>query len=457
MQKGDRCNVPTIESQTRSKKYSNEATNNRRHADSAAWSRKQDARQRCDDFSDDLGRAECAESLPFDDIILDDRRDTLQKIVSGPNQPHPALEYSPFYHAMKRFFPLCLERFKIPYVYRWKLAYPLQRKVSCSRLLLKLGIHLTWGEMLLLVPYFLAICIGIFYTVAHPSVAVTGRVARWALIAAFLLAQRNSIVTFLLGMPVDRALYYHKLAGRLGGITGLLHTLAFFIDPKYRSIHNDDFLQGAFTGQMNASGSYMMLVIVGIIMTSLPAIRRAAFEVFYYLHMLFVAGLILGAFFHTGILVPTLALVTWGVDFTIRKLVMAWTLNPQHATLKVISDTVVEVSFPKTESFAYNPGQYIYLAIPEITWLEWHPFSISSAPHQTVVTLHIRKAGNWTASLFELAQKKQDVEILLEGPYGSVAVDIMGDRKYKSVLLISGGIGSKLSISSVVSCVAYLG
>jgi predicted ferric reductase len=387
---------------------------------------------------------ECMDCGPFDVIDLEEAH-AYQKTTQGdrnaPNQPHPALEYPIFYHALKRF-PGVLESIKVPYAHRWRLSYPLQRKVTFSQTLLQLGVHLTWGELLLLVPFFAALVAGILYTAVYPSVKVTGKVARFTLIAAFVLAQRNSLVTLLVGMPVDRAIFYHKLAGRLGGVTGLLHTLAFFVDPKFRRIHQDDPLGGAFTGQVNASGSMLMLTILGIILSSLPPVRRRLFEAFYFLHLIFVAGLVVGTFFHTGKLVPILALLTWGVDLFVRKALMAWSRNPKKATLKILSDSVVQVSFPKTEAFAYNPGQYVYLSIPEISYLQWHPFSISSSPYQQVVTLHIRKAGNWTSALFQLASKKTEVDMLLEGPYGTLAVDIMGDRKYKSVMLISGGIGS---------------
>lgn len=362
---------------------------------------------------------------------------------NGPNQPHPALEYPLFYHALK-VSPCILEGIKVPYAHRWRLSYPLQRKVTCSRTLLQFGVHLTWGELLLLVPFFLAIFLGILYTAVYPSVSVTGKVARYALIAAFVLAQRNSLVTLLVGMPVDRILFYHKLSGKLAGAIGLLHTLAFFVDPTFRRIHQADRFGGAWTGQVNTAGSVMMLMVVGIVISSLPSVRVRFFEIFYYLHLTFATGLVAGAFFHTGKLVPILALVTWGVDLFIRKALMAWTRYPKQATIKILSSTVIEVSFPKTSSFAYNPGQYIYLSIPEISWLQWHPFSISSSPSQPTVKLHIRRVGNWTSALYQLATKKSEVEMLLEGPYGSLSVDIMGDRKYHSIMLISGGIGSTL-------------
>ena len=82
----------------------------------------------------------------------------------------------------------------------------------------------------------------------------------------------------------------------------------------------------------------------------------------------------------------------------------------------------------------------MYIAIPELSLFEWHPFSLSSSPEQKIVTLHIRKAGDWTSALYDLATKKMEVSILLEGPYGSVGVDLASDR-YKMVMLFSGGIG----------------
>lgn len=362
------------------------------------------------------------------------------------NESHPALEYVPFYFLLQHC-PWLLDRIRSVYALRWRVSYPLQRNVVLSRTVLRrFGISLTWGELLLLLPFYVAIAAGILCTVVIPSVVTTGQIARFALIAALVFCQRNSVVTLLLGVPFDRGLFYHKFAGRVAGITGLLHTVAFFIvDPKSRRIHDADLFRGAFTGQVNTSGSVLLLLILGIMISSLPQVRRQVFEVFYYLHVLFAAGMIACTFFHSGKLIPILALSTWGVDWFIRSVVMARTRYPRNASLKVMSESVVELRFAKTAGFCYNPGQYVYLAIPEISWLQWHPFSISSSPHQPLVTLHIRKAGNWTSALFDLANNNstKDVSMLLEGPYGNLSVDIMGDRKYKSVLLISGGIGSK--------------
>lgn len=358
------------------------------------------------------------------------------------NESHPAMEYPPLYF-MLQSYPRLMDPIRSVYAFRWRVSYPLQRKVVLPCKLRQFGLFLTWGEVLILIPFNAVVVTGILYTVAFPSVNATGKIARLALLASLVFAQRNSLVTLLLGMPFDRGMFYHKLAGRLAGLSGLLHTFAYCINPVFRSKYKDDILVGALSSQVTISGSVLVLLFVGITMSSMPQIRQRVFEVFYYLHVLFAAGIVVCAYFHSGKVIPIVALLTWGIDLIIRFIVMSRTRYPRKASLKVISDTVIEVTFSKTKTFAYNPGQFIYLSIPEISWLQWHPFSISSSPSQSLVTLHIRKAGNWTTALFQLASKKSEVEMLLEGPYGNLSVDIMSDRKYKNILLISGGIGSK--------------
>ena len=50
-------------------------------------------------------------------------------------------------------------------------------------------------------------------------------------------------------------------------------------------------------------------------------------------------------------------------------------------------------------------GQYVFLNIPAISWAEFHPFSLSSAPGHTQVHLHVRVLGDWTRRLHTLASK----------------------------------------------------
>lgn len=44
----------------------------------------------------------------------------------------------------------------------------------------------------------------------------------------------------------------------------------------------------------------------------------------------------------------------------------------------------------KKNSFKYKSGQYLFLNCPYIAKYEWHPFTITSAPEEDYVSVHIR-------------------------------------------------------------------
>ena len=84
----------------------------------------------------------------------------------------------------------------------------------------------------------------------------------------------------------------------------------------------------------------------------------------------------------------------------------------------------------------YRAGQYIYLNISQISFFEWHPFTITSAPNDSNLTVHIRCEGDWTSKLQSEIDKISLVSI--DGPYGTCAEDVF---KYRKVILIGAGIG----------------
>ena len=357
------------------------------------------------------------------------------------------LEYPPLYFLL-RHVPCLLQSIQSFYTFRWWVSYPLQRRVIFSHQLRRLHIYMTYGELLLLLPYYIAVLLCTVYTIIFPSVLNTGKLCRYTLIATLMFSQRNSFITLFFGIPVDRGIIYHKIAGRVAGVTGILHTISYYFDPKYHptvvdaATSQQGFITDLFSNSINASGSLMVLILVALIISSIGPIRRQMFEVFYYLHILFAVAFIICTYFHSGWMVPSFAIATMGLDWFIRSMLMAHWRYPKNANIKVMTETVVELTFPKGDIFQYNPGQYIYIAIPEISCFQWHPFSIVSSPSDSTVKLLIRKLGNWTTALHDLAQTRSQISFLVEGPYGNLSIDLLAhDRKYRHVMLIGGGIG----------------
>ena len=129
------------------------------------------------------------------------------------------------------------------------------------------------------------------------------------------------------------------------------------------------------------------------------------------------------------------------LDILMRYLIMAGCRYPHIASLELMADDIVKVSFVKPDGFQYNAGQFVQIAFPDLGLYAFHPISISSSPHESSVTLHVRGLGSWSNKLVELAQVKDEAPILIEGPYGSISVDLDSDDRYQIVVLISGGIG----------------
>jgi hypothetical protein len=47
----------------------------------------------------------------------------------------------------------------------------------------------------------------------------------------------------------------------------------------------------------------------------------------------------------------------------------------------------------KPVGFFFAPGMYVYLSYPKISRYEWHPFTLTSAPQDSFISVHIKEVG----------------------------------------------------------------
>ncbi|KAK5846546.1 Respiratory burst oxidase C [Gossypium arboreum] len=135
----------------------------------------------------------------------------------------------------------------------------------------------------------------------------------------------------------------------------------------------------------------------------------------------------------------------------------------------VYPGNVLALHMSRPRGFRYKSGQYIFVNCDVVSPFEWHPFSITSAPGDDYVSVHIRTLGDWTGQLRTVFSKvcKQPTNgksgllradclqennnpefprVLIDGPYGAPAQDY---KKYEVVLLVGLGIGATPMISIV--------
>ena len=63
---------------------------------------------------------------------------------------------------------------------------------------------------------------------------------------------------------------------------------------------------------------------------------------------------------------------------------------------------VINLVFKRPLSFDYYSGQWVRIACPILGKLEYHPFTLTSSPHEDCLSLHIRAVGPWTKNLRHL-------------------------------------------------------
>lgn len=62
---------------------------------------------------------------------------------------------------------------------------------------------------------------------------------------------------------------------------------------------------------------------------------------------------------------------------------------------------VTYLEFKRPHGFTYRSGQWVRVACLELGTDEYHPFTLTSAPHEETLSLHIRAVGPWTSKLRE--------------------------------------------------------
>ncbi|KAG2442455.1 hypothetical protein HXX76_002541 [Chlamydomonas incerta] len=312
------------------------------------------------------------------------------------------------------------------YKWRWMALNPFHRRVGVFPLI---G-QVTWGELIVLLA---ALAVAAGWAAGQWGQVSSGNVAVTFLIIAYVLATRNNAVTFLFGLSHERAIAWHGLAAAAGTGLALYHGLIEQLgwgETVDDTAAADDSSSADDLESYNLTGWISFGLMSALVATSASRVVRqylwntwqvhaalgAADRGFAVLTIHSAAAVLIGA----GV---------WAVDLLLRWVYQAGLQNPHMVEIVALPSDVVRIS--------WDPADFSYAV---------HPFSLSSAPGENRVRLHVRVLGDWTKRLHALATKDVTpgqpklVKAFIEGPFGSPAIDLYGDR-YKAFLMISGGIG----------------
>ncbi|KAH7345803.1 NADPH oxidase [Pyrenochaeta sp. MPI-SDFR-AT-0127] len=288
-------------------------------------------------------------------------------------------------------------------------------------------------------------------------------------------------------LPLDESIWFHRQVAYAMLVFTVVHTAGHYVNffnIEATQIRPETVAQIHYTQPGPVTGHVMLLCMLLMYTTAHHRIRQQSFEAFWYTHHLFIP-FFLGLYTHAvGCFVRDtpqafspfegketqahcLGYQGWrwelwaGGLYLVERLYREIRARRETEITKVIRHPydVVEVQFRKP-SMKYKPGQWLFLNCPDLSYHQWHPFTITSCPFDQYISVHVRQVGDFTRDLgdalgagpsqaklyneptgvYEIAlqQGERMPRLRIDGPYGAPAEDVFDNE---ISVLIGTGIG----------------
>ncbi|XP_041371604.1 dual oxidase 2-like [Gigantopelta aegis] len=201
---------------------------------------------------------------------------------------------------------------------------------------------------------------------------------------------------------------------------------------------------GTITG---ITGIILTVIIIVMYVFATEYARRHVFNAFWFTHNFYIVLYLFLVLHGLGRLVQD---PIWGyyfigplVIFVIDKFISI-SRNKVEITVKtakMLPSGVTFLEFKRPLNFDYKSGQWVRVACLKLGKSEYHPFTLTSSPHEETLTLHIRAVGPWTTNLRRVYDPNVSLKmpkLYLDGPFGEGHQDWY---RYPVAVLVGGGIG----------------
>lgn len=266
----------------------------------------------------------------------------------------------------------------------------------------------------------------------------------------FYPVARGSSLLAAVGLTSESSIKYHIWLGHLVMTLFTCHGLCYVIywistNQVYQMLEWDR------TAISNIAGE--IALVAGLVMwaTTIPAIRRRFFEVFFYTHYLYIVFMLFFVF-HVGISHSLISLPGFYIFMVDRFLRFLQSRNNvKLVSARVLPCDTVELSFSKNPMLMYSPTSILFVNIPSISKLQWHPFTITSSSklEPEKLSVMIKGQGKWSTKLYQMLSSPDQIDRLtvsIEGPYGPCSTDFL---RHDSLVMVSGGSGITPFISII--------
>jgi NADPH oxidase len=200
--------------------------------------------------------------------------------------------------------------------------------------------------------------------------------------------------------PIHHNIEFHRFLAYCVFLASMGHTLFHALNLAARP----DQTLALFGVWPWVSGFAIWLSMFFIFSASEREVKTQHFEIFWLNHHFFIAFFLITLSHGNGYLNPNFWrwFIGPGTLYVIERLLRTYRAHRKAVVLRAVmmQDGVFSLEFSKRGVFkaGYREGQYLYLNCPAVSKYEWHPFTISSAPENETVTVHIKTydPGSWT-------------------------------------------------------------
>ncbi|NXX29411.1 DUOX2 oxidase, partial [Nicator chloris] len=271
-------------------------------------------------------------------------------------------------------------------------------------------------------------------------------------------------------IPFDAAVDFHRWIAMAALIFSVLHTAGHVVNVYIFSVTPLSVLSCLFSSVFTNDGSQLpqkyywwffqtvpgmtgvlLLVVLAVMYVfATHHFRHVSFQGFWITHHLYVLLYILviihGSYaliqqprFYIYFIIPALIYSADKLHSLSRKKVEISVVKAE-----LLPSGVTHLRFQRPQDFDYKSGQWVRIACVALGTTEYHPFTLTSAPHEDTLSLHIRAVGPWTTRLRELYSPTNLAllgtlpKLYLDGPFGEGHQEW---NKFEVSVLVGGGIG----------------
>ncbi|XP_075998434.1 dual oxidase 1 [Genypterus blacodes] len=271
-------------------------------------------------------------------------------------------------------------------------------------------------------------------------------------------------------IPFDAAIDFHRSMAMAAIILSVVHSLGHVVNIYIFSVSDRSILACLFPKVFANNGSELPLKwswwffqtvpgMTGVLLLFVFAFmyvfashyfRHISFRGFWITHYLYVVVYILTVIHGSFALLQEprffIFLIPPALLFLLDKLI---SLSRKKVEIPVVRaellpSGVTHLEFKRPQGFVYRSGQWVRIACLMLGTDEYHPFTLTSAPHEETLSLHIRAVGPWTSRLRELYTEESLLELgaypklYLDGPFGEGHQEWID---FEASVLVGGGIG----------------